>query len=80
MLTRLRGSATADLHVVSYNVLSSSLASPSYFIHCQPQNLKAENRFEKLKSALEAEIKDRKPVICLQVSRTKADEKRSEAK
>jgi len=66
MLTRLRGSATQDLHVVSYNVLSSSLASPSYFLNCEPQHLKAENRFDKLKRSLEKEIKERKPVICLQ--------------
>ena len=35
-----------NVRVVSYNVLSSSLASPGYFTSCDPENLRARARLE----------------------------------
>lgn len=54
-----------EVNVISYNVLSSSLASPGYFVHCEPKNLYSENRFVKLTAKLEEQVR-RKAVICLQ--------------
>ena len=54
-----------DLNVVSYNILSSSLASPSYFLNCKPENLDAETRFRKIVRVLKEQVK-RNAVICLQ--------------
>ena len=61
----LGAARTTEVNVISYNVLSSSLASPSYFQSCNPQNLYAEKRFAKLTAKLEEQVK-RKAVICLQ--------------
>jgi mRNA deadenylase 3'-5' endonuclease subunit Ccr4 len=54
-----------DVEVVSYNVLSSHLASPDHFKSNDPKYLKADYRFEKLKTKLQAKI-DTGSVICLQ--------------
>mmetsp|Transcript_3150 Transcript_3150/g.10914 ORF Transcript_3150/g.10914 Transcript_3150/m.10914 type:complete len:345 (-) Transcript_3150:181-1215(-) len=61
----LGGGKGNEVHVVSYNVLSSSLASPGYFQHCRPENLHAEKRYKKLTLKLEEQVK-RSAVICLQ--------------
>lgn len=51
--------------VVSYNVLSSSLASPSHFRHCDPADLEASVRLTRVLSKLEEPVASRS-VICLQ--------------
>ena len=61
----LGGGKANEVHVVSYNVLSSSLASPGYFQHCRAENLHAEKRYKKLTLKLEEQVK-RSAVICLQ--------------
>ena len=59
------GGKVNEVNVISYNVLSSSLSSPSHFQKCSPKNLKAENRYGKLTLKLEEQVK-RRAVICLQ--------------
>eukprot|EP00051_Salpingoeca_urceolata_P020145 m.300112 g.300112 ORF g.300112 m.300112 type:complete len:471 (+) comp19553_c0_seq9:2118-3530(+) len=57
----------ASWRVVSYNVLSSSLARPSHFFKCTPQQLKSANRLEKLKKQLlEQFAQPNRPIVCLQ--------------
>lgn len=46
-----------SLRVVSYNVLSSHLASPSHFNKCDPEHLDASNRFAKVIQKLKSEIR-----------------------
>jgi 2',5'-phosphodiesterase len=53
------------VRVVSYNVLSSHLASPSHFTSCQPTYLDASYRYKKLCEKLDRET-EKKSVICLQ--------------
>jgi 2',5'-phosphodiesterase len=65
------GSARLSVRIVSYNVLSSHLASPDHFTACKPEDLEFTNRLPRVLSKLEAQIKDcrakEKPVIfCLQ--------------
>ena len=57
--------APFKLRVYSYNVLSSSLASPGYFRACDPNNLDAGVRLAKIKSKLLTETRA-KSIICLQ--------------
>jgi mRNA deadenylase 3'-5' endonuclease subunit Ccr4 len=64
-LSPLKGRGTAEMNLVTYNVLSSSLASPSYFVECDPKHLDSETRYEKLLEQLLAEMKSGS-VICLQ--------------
>jgi mRNA deadenylase 3'-5' endonuclease subunit Ccr4 len=56
----IRTSTSVDtmmkLRVVSYNVLSSHLASPSYFTNLNPEHLDASNRLKVVLQKLEAEI------------------------
>lgn len=54
-----------NLRVVTYNLLSSSLASPGYFTHCKASDLDAENRLSKIKVKLKTEM-DSGAIICLQ--------------
>jgi 2',5'-phosphodiesterase len=54
-----------SVRVVSYNVLSSHLADPSWFWTCKPEHLEASFRLEKIKMKLKAEI-DQESIICLQ--------------
>ncbi|KAK3241996.1 hypothetical protein CYMTET_48292 [Cymbomonas tetramitiformis] len=53
------------IRVVSYNVLSSSLAAPSHFDSCDPSNLDSSVRLERVLKKLEPEIK-KNSIICLQ--------------
>lgn len=53
------------IRVVSYNVLSSSLASPSYFTACDPANLNATQRLKRVLTKLEGPVASRS-IICLQ--------------
>lgn len=54
-----------NVRIYSYNLLSSSLASPTYFTHCTKANLLASNRLLKVQSKLSAECL-KHSVICLQ--------------
>ena len=65
-LSPLKGSSAFTMNLVTYNVLSSSLASPSYFVECDPKHLDSENRYEKLLELLKEEMDRREAVICLQ--------------
>lgn len=51
--------------IVSYNVLSSSLASPSHFTQCDPSNLNSVTRLKRVLTKLEAPVAARS-IICLQ--------------
>lgn len=51
--------------LTSYNVLSSHLASPSYFVYCSPEYLDAEYRFKGLCTKLDRET-SLKSIVCLQ--------------
>jgi hypothetical protein len=66
----LSATGRATMRVVSYNVLSSHLSSPSHFISCDPKHLAAENRLPKVKAKLNSEIASEagssRPIICLQ--------------
>jgi len=53
------------VRVVSYNVLSSHLCEPGYFVKCSPENLDPDTRLERVCAALAAET-DAGAVICLQ--------------
>jgi 2',5'-phosphodiesterase len=55
----------SDARVVSYNVLSSHLASPSHFTHCLAQHLDSNYRYAKLCEKLDLETAKRS-IICLQ--------------
>jgi len=59
------GATKTGVRIVSYNVLSSHLASPSYFTHCDPDTLKASERLPKVLSKFEDEMES-KPIFCLQ--------------
>lgn len=55
------------LRVVSYNVLSSHLASPSHFTTLNPEHLNAKNRLSMVLDKLEEQTKaSHKSIICLQ--------------
>lgn len=51
--------------IVSYNVLSSSLSSPSFYTACDPANLNATTRLKRVLTKLEAPVASRS-IICLQ--------------
>lgn len=51
--------------IVSYNILSSSLASPSHFHTCDPLDLDAATRLKRVLTKLEAPVASRS-IICLQ--------------
>lgn len=51
--------------LTSYNVLSSHLASPGYFVFCKPEYLDPDYRFNGLLSKLDHEI-DSQSIVCLQ--------------
>ena len=62
-------SSGTRVRVVSYNLLSSHLASPSHFTSCDPVNLVAETRLARIQSKLLEEINSPnncKPIFCLQ--------------
>jgi mRNA deadenylase 3'-5' endonuclease subunit Ccr4 len=61
----VRKLSMSSIKVTSYNVLSSHLASPTYFLNCKPQFLDSNYRYRKLLTKLEKEIDD-KSIICLQ--------------
>eukprot|EP01124_Arcella_intermedia_P033307 TRINITY_DN7954_c0_g1_i1.p1 TRINITY_DN7954_c0_g1~~TRINITY_DN7954_c0_g1_i1.p1 ORF type:complete len:325 (-),score=55.52 TRINITY_DN7954_c0_g1_i1:8-982(-) len=55
-----------DVEVVSYNILSDSLCSPSTYPHCTPAALDTPLRFEKIKQKLTHRIESNRPIIGLQ--------------
>ena len=57
--------APLAVRVVSYNILSSHLAGPAHFVKCKPDDLDADVRIGRVKSALRAHM-ERDAVICLQ--------------
>lgn len=62
-----RTKPTFAVRVVSYNVLSTHLASPSYYTTLNPDHLEASNRLSKILQKLDDEINTSKNcVICLQ--------------
>lgn len=59
----------AKIRVVSYNVLSSHLASPSHFTQLNPEHLDAATRLPKVLVKLEKEmlrVEERSTIFCLQ--------------
>ena len=70
---RAEGSAREDgalARVVTYNVLSSHLAEPTYFTHCDPNDLRAETRLERVMEKLEGECARRAVIGLQEVSMT----------
>lgn len=63
-------SSKSSHRVISYNVLSSHLASPSHFTHCKPEDLAIPTRLEKLKAKLTNEIKQGSIISLQEVSHT----------
>lgn len=59
-------SRVTALRVVSYNVLSSHLASPSHFSTLDPTHLEASTRLEKILTKLQGEVDRSADVFCLQ--------------
>lgn len=56
---------TEVFSVVTYNILSSALASPEWFPFCDPANLESQTRLGRVVSKLKSEI-NRRAIICLQ--------------
>lgn len=57
--------SATEVEIVTYNVLSSHLASSDYFTQCDPKYLRADYRLGLLKKILDEKIQD-EAVICLQ--------------
>ena len=57
--------AGQNLRVASYNVLSSKLCEPGYFIKCAKENLDPPTRLKRVQALLETETK-KDAVVCLQ--------------
>ena len=53
------------VRIVTYNILSTQLASPDYHIHCESKHLETEYRWEGIRKTLFTEI-DNGAIICLQ--------------
>eukprot|EP00039_Didymoeca_costata_P001563 m.53339 g.53339 ORF g.53339 m.53339 type:complete len:350 (+) comp10860_c0_seq1:192-1241(+) len=53
------------VNVVTYNVLSSHLCEPEYFVHCSPENLDPAVRLPRVKKKLQT-FMEKNSVICLQ--------------
>ncbi len=58
------------VNVISYNLLSSSLAMPSFYPTYNPETLKAENRFALIRAKLEEQIAKRAIIALQEVSIT----------
>ena len=61
---------SANVKIVTYNILSSELANPEFFTKCKPEHLDKKNRLPKILEKLQKEIDesdDESPVVfCLQ--------------
>jgi mRNA deadenylase 3'-5' endonuclease subunit Ccr4 len=62
---RKSGRKKSSVKLVTYNLLSSSLSSPSYFNKCKPEFCDPNNRMETILQKLNTEIHDG-AIICLQ--------------
>ena len=62
---RILMSSKHAVHVTTYNVLSSSLASPDYYTSCKPENLDQKTRYARLIAKLDKQI-GKDSIICLQ--------------
>ena len=51
--------------VVTYNILSSALASPDWFRNCDPRDLEADTRLQRVLHKLGAQV-EKRAIICLQ--------------
>lgn len=60
-----RGRGAHEVHFVTYNVLSPTLASPGYHVFCNPEHLDAAARLERVKAFLQTQT-ERGAVIALQ--------------
>lgn len=58
-------SASSGLRIVTYNVLSSHLCDPDYYVHSPPEDLHPPTRLQRVKDQLQDEMA-RGAVICLQ--------------
>ena len=58
-------SSIAKVNIATYNVLSSSLAAPSYYTSYNPEVLDEKNRYQTLLAKLESQVAS-KSVVCLQ--------------
>lgn len=68
--TRASEDGAHDARVVTYNVLSSHLAEPTYFTHCDANDLRAETRLRRVIEKLEPEVERRAVVGLQEVSMT----------
>jgi len=60
-----KAKSAASLRLVSYNVLSDSLDSPTHYLHCDPKDLDHETRFRRVEAQL-VEQMEAGAVLCLQ--------------
>ena len=60
----------ANIRVTTYNVLSSHLAEPTYFTSCDPKNLDALVRLERVQKKLSVEMEKRSIIGLQEVSMT----------
>jgi len=58
-----------QLRVVSYNILSNHLDSPSHFVHCDPKDLDHSVRFQRVVSKLEEQMRGGAVLSLQEVSR-----------
>jgi hypothetical protein len=65
MSSSLRAQASSTVRVATYNILSSHLASPQWFLSCKPENLDASTRMKRIKTKLLTEM-EKQSIICLQ--------------
>lgn len=58
----------AEISIVSYNILSSALASPSFYSHCAEEDLLSLTRLLRIYKKLDQSMTEHKtrPIICLQ--------------
>ena len=70
MMTSGGGGGGASVRVTTYNVLSSHLAEPTYFTACDPRNLDASVRLERVKEKLTKEVEKRSIIGLQEVSMT----------
>ena len=64
------GGKGANIRVTTYNVLSSHLAEPTYFTSCDPKNLDALVRLERVQKKLSVEMEKRSIIGLQEVSMT----------
>ena len=58
--------AGQNLRVASYNVLSSKLCEPGYFVKCAKENLDPPTRLKRVQALLRNRNEEKNAVVCLQ--------------